>query len=166
MYAQLIGEGSRLMKSIIQTIATEELAGIVNQSTSKIEVMSKLGYKGRSGGVSNMLTTRLDADGIDYSHFTTKVAKPLEEVMVENSTFNTQTLKERIIAEGIIPYVCSCCGNDGTWMGNPLTLQLDHINGVNNDHRKENLRFLCPNCHSQTTTFGGRNIRKSVAKAV
>lgn len=42
-------------------------------------------------------------------------------------------------------------------MNKDITLQLDHINGVNDDNRIENLRFLCPNCHSQTSTFTGRN---------
>ena len=78
--------------------------------------------------------------------------------MVENSTYqNTTKLKERIIREGIIPYECALCGNKGEWNGKKLVLQLDHINGKHFDHRKENLRFLCPNCHSQTETFSGKN---------
>ena len=52
--------------------------------------------------------------------------------------------------------VCACCGNAGRWQGQPLTLQLDHVNGRYNDNRLENLRWLCPNCHSQTETFAGR----------
>lgn len=54
------------------------------------------------------------------------------------------------------------CGNKGFWRGKKLTLQLDHKNGVNNDNRLENLRFLCPNCHSQTDTFCGRNKKRKV----
>lgn len=49
------------------------------------------------------------------------------------------------------------CGNIGEWQGQKLVLQLDHINGKNNDHRIENLRFLCPNCHSITETYAGKN---------
>ena len=49
-------------------------------------------------------------------------------------------------------------GNEGKWQGQDLSLQLDHINGVNNDHRVKNLRFLCPNCYSQTDTYGGKNV--------
>ena len=49
-------------------------------------------------------------------------------------------------------------------MNSKLTLQLDHINGINNDNRKENLRFLCPNCHSQTDTFAGRNLKNILFK--
>lgn len=81
--------------------------------------------------------------------------------MVEDSSYqNTTKLKERIIAANIIPYECAICGNKGEWQGQKLVLQLDHINGKHFDHRKENLRFLCPNCHSQTHTFSGRNKKK------
>lgn len=46
-------------------------------------------------------------------------------------------------------------------MNKKITLQLDHINGINNDNRVENLRFLCPNCHSQTSTYTGKNTKKN-----
>jgi 5-methylcytosine-specific restriction endonuclease McrA len=86
--------------------------------------------------------------------------RELEEILVENSTYTNRTaLKTRLLKEGLITYECAICKNKGEWNGNPLTLQLDHINGINNDHRLENLRFLCPNCHSQTNTFSGRNKR-------
>lgn len=54
-------------------------------------------------------------------------------------------------------YVCAQCGLLPIWRGGELTLQIDHINGVGWDDRFENLRFLCPNCHSQTDTYCGRN---------
>lgn len=86
--------------------------------------------------------------------------QPIESILIKNSTYlNRTALKKRLIEEKIIPYECTICGNKGEWNNYPLTLQLDHINGINNDNRKENLRFLCPNCHSQTTTFSGRNKR-------
>jgi hypothetical protein len=49
------------------------------------------------------------------------------------------------------------CGVGKFWQGRPITLQIDHTNGIDGDHRIENLRFMCPNCHSQTETFCGRN---------
>lgn len=58
-----------------------------------------------------------------------------------------------------VPYLCAECGLDPScWNGRPLVLHLDHANGVKDDHRLNNLRWLCPNCHSQTETYGGRNI--------
>jgi 5-methylcytosine-specific restriction endonuclease McrA len=66
-------------------------------------------------------------------------------------------LKSRLLKEKLIEYKCVKCGNTGEWQGEPLSLQLDHINGNNKDHRLENLRLLCPNCHSQTKTYSGKN---------
>ena len=65
-------------------------------------------------------------------------------------------MKARLIKEGYIEYKCAICGIKD-WLGQPLSLQLDHINGINDDHRLENLRLLCPNCHSQTDTYAGKN---------
>jgi len=69
------------------------------------------------------------------------------------------TLKRRLLKENKIKNECSICGLS-EWNLKPLTLVLDHINGINNDDRTENLRLLCPNCNSQTSTFCGRNIKK------
>ena len=71
--------------------------------------------------------------------------------------YATDKLKKRLVKEGILEYNCSSCGMKDEWNDKPITLQLDHINGVNNDHRLDNLRLLCPNCHSQTDTWCGRN---------
>lgn len=69
-------------------------------------------------------------------------------------------LKKKLIEEGYIEDVCVECGNDGEWNRKPITLELDHINGDRYDNRLENLRVLCPNCHSQTPTYKGRNTKK------
>ena len=66
-------------------------------------------------------------------------------------------VKKRIIKENIIKYECSECDIGGIWRDKKLSLHLDHINGDGWDHRLENLRFLCPNCHSQTETYCGKN---------
>jgi len=67
-------------------------------------------------------------------------------------------IRKTIIRDNLIPYECQECGNTGEYNGQPLALHLDHINGIKNDHTLSNLRFLCPNCHSQTDTYCGRNI--------
>ena len=81
-------------------------------------------------------------------------------ILVINSTYSRTNLKPRLISENILEYKCIECGNTGEWNGKPITLQLDHVNGVYNDNRVENLRFLCPNCHSQTDTFRSKNKSK------
>jgi hypothetical protein len=85
---------------------------------------------------------------------------PDELVFVKNSTYsNGKQIKKRMIKNGI-EYICSECKMGDEWNGKPITLQLDHINSIHNDNRIENLRFLCPNCHSQTDGFAGRSSQK------
>lgn len=85
---------------------------------------------------------------------------PLSEVLVKNSSYSRGSLKRRLVSEGVLKEVCTICGLSSQWHGNRLSLQLDHINGVYNDNRIENLRMLCPNCHSQTENFSGKKRRK------
>jgi hypothetical protein len=81
-----------------------------------------------------------------------------EEIFVEHSRYvtNRVLLKERYIQFTGAAVECVLCGQGPVWQGILLTLQLDHINGVNDDHRVENLRLLCPNCHTQTHSYAGR----------
>ncbi len=67
-------------------------------------------------------------------------------------------VKGRLIRAGLLTNRCEECGIT-EWLGKRLTMQLDHINGVKNDNRLANLRMLCPNCHSQTDTYSGKNMR-------
>ncbi|WP_338933320.1 HNH endonuclease signature motif containing protein [Streptomyces netropsis] len=59
-------------------------------------------------------------------------------------------------------HVCSACGIGGTWQGKRLVLEIDHINGDRLDNRVDNLRYLCPSCHSQTRTFSNRSPRRTI----
>jgi Zn finger protein HypA/HybF involved in hydrogenase expression len=81
----------------------------------------------------------------------------LDEILVENSTYTSRdNIKKRLLKKNLLKYECSHC-SISDWNEKPLSLRLEHINGVNNDHRIENLCLLCPNCHSQTSTYAGRN---------
>ena len=82
---------------------------------------------------------------------------PLEEVLNgDHPYYQTGKLKRQILKHQTLPYECAECGIT-EWHGKELSLHLDHINGDSSDHRIQNLRFLCPNCHSQTDTYCGRN---------
>ena len=83
-----------------------------------------------------------------------------EDVFVENSTYARHRLKDRIIKQQMIPYECECCSIGPEWHGRPMPLILDHINGVSNDNRLENLRFVCSNCDSQLDTYKSKNRKR------
>ena len=83
------------------------------------------------------------------------IEAPLEEILQGlHPNYSSTKLKSRLIEAGIKQWKCEIidCGIS-TWLGEPITLELDHINGNNSDHRLENVRILCPNCHSQTPTY-------------
>lgn len=81
---------------------------------------------------------------------------PLADILNgKHPQYQTYKLKNRLIAARILKYVCSCCGIS-SWNGEKLALHLDHIDGNRTNHSLENLRMLCPNCHSQTSTFGNK----------
>lgn len=73
-----------------------------------------------------------------------------------NQPLTRAGIRKRIIKENLLPYKCSKCELN-EWLGKKISLHLDHIDGNNNNHDLDNLRFLCPNCHSQTSTYTGRN---------
>lgn len=98
---------------------------------------------------------------IDISHFS--VAKPntLENQLIKDSKgLSGVRLRKYLLKKKIVENKCSVCNCLPVWNNKPLTLQVDHINGNHFDNRIENLRLICPNCHSQTDTYTGRNVAK------
>jgi hypothetical protein len=83
--------------------------------------------------------------------------QPLEQILVEHSTFSRGHLKNRLYREGVKSPVCELCGQGELWRGERMSLILDHVNGVGDDHRLENLRIVCPNCAATLSTHCGRN---------
>jgi hypothetical protein len=91
-------------------------------------------------------------------------AKPLPEVLVENSTYNRRSLKHRLFEEGLKERRCELCGQDENWRGRVMGLILDHINGVRDDNRLTNLRIVCPNCAATLDTHCGRKNRTIIER--
>ena len=145
----------------------EQFAAAWKSSESIRQVALKLGLDAR-GEAYRVIQRGADDLGLKSDHMKpygfnneTKrnqhTANPLRNILVKNSTYtNTASLKSRLIKNGDLIYKCKICGID-THNGKKIVLQIDHINGDKLDHRIKNLRLICPNCHSQTKTYRGRN---------
>lgn len=157
------------MTNKIYECTDEQFVELIKNSTNVSEVLFKLGYtvKGNSWGYSQ-IRRRMSDLGLVFSDFKGKSALKIgserivnpEKLLSENSNHQRTVLRRYVIKEKLIPYKCAICGTT-EWNGKTLSLELDHINGINNDNRLENLRFLCPNCHSQTSTYGSRNQQRN-----
>lgn len=151
-----------------ENITDSEFRKAVEDNFCIRDVVGSLGYSRSSGSMAIFVKERIRKMKLDTSHFLGRKSKPggtprydLSEILVKDSKYeNIDRLKRRILKEKLIEYKCEKCGNAGEWQGKELVLQLGHKNGKHNDHRLENLCFLCPNCHSQTSTYSGKNIGK------
>ncbi len=150
--------------SIIYFPTKEEFQEIVKSHNTLAEIIR---YFGLGSGNYKTLKARLKSDNIDYSHIKLGLdsckskpsifKKDISEYLKEGIVIWGSRLKQRLIREKILENKCAICGQGPEWNNKELVLQLDHINGIRSDNRLENLRIICPNCHTQTPTFSGRN---------
>lgn len=150
------------VKSKLDLISDDDFVRFVLNANTISEITEMVGYapSRKSDGI---ISKRIKSMGLSTAHFKNwnSVSKiPTEQLLVINSEANNQTIKKRVVSESLLSYECAICANKGEWQNKPIVLHLDHINGNNKDNRLINLRLLCPNCHSQTDTYGGRNINK------
>ena len=132
------------------------------------EALRRLGLV-PAGGNHASLRKRIERYGISTDHFDpywaqhqprTSQAIPLDEILIENSTYHRNHLKRRLYDSGLKKRRCELCGQAEDWNGRELALILDHINGVPTDNRLENLQIVCPNCAATLDTHCGRKNRR------
>jgi Zn finger protein HypA/HybF involved in hydrogenase expression len=142
----------------------DQLAAAVKSNTNFADVARSLGLvpTGKNG---TTIKRYIELLKLDMSHFTHRCPNPIkhtllyEEVFCENSKVRGSKLARRLKKLNIFPYQCEC-GNTGVWNNKPLTLHVDHKDGTNSNNLPENLRWLCPNCHSQTPTYARTKFKK------
>jgi len=145
-----------------------EFITAVKSSNSIREALLKLNLKA-AGGNYQCFHKRIEELNLSIDHFTDpkewnkgKKLGPKRKIeeYLNGVPILSHKLKLRLIAEGLKEHKCECCGITH-WNNKPTPLELDHINGNNQDNRLENLRMLCPNCHAQTDTYRGKNKTKT-----
>jgi hypothetical protein len=145
---------------------SDEFKDIIKSSNSLSDVCSKMNLV-KSYGNRKTIKKYIKLNNLDMSHFHIikhKVSgkkNKLDDILIENSTYsNNNNLKERLYKEGIKERKCVLCGQNEYWNNMKISLILDHINGINDDNRIENLRIVCPNCNAGLDTFSGKNMKK------
>ena len=146
---------------------------IIKKSQNLTEAIINLDLKPRG---SNYLTVKkyIKLYSLDTSHFLSITPKVLEnlkksrdsrklnldEILVENRTYNTSLLKKRLFENGLKKNECEICGQNDIWQGKKISLIIDHIDGRHNNNLLENLRIICPNCNATLDTHCGKNKKK------
>jgi Zn finger protein HypA/HybF involved in hydrogenase expression len=148
----------------------QQLRDAIKNSYSYRSVLNKLGLR-EAGGNYAQIKRYISEYKLNTEHFKGmgwsaglkgigKPLIPLEKILVKNSLFQSYKLKKRLFDAKLKFKQCEECGWNKTTKDGRLPLELDHINGDSKDNRLENLRILCPNCHSLKSTHRGRNIKK------
>ena len=148
----------------------EQLIKAVQENKSIAGVIKQLGLK-PAGGNYQTVNNKIKELNLDISHFTgqgwniglkfnPKPIIPIDEILVKDSNYQSYKLAKRLIKEGYKERKCECC-NLTEWLGEPIKLELHHINGCHTDNRLENLQLLCPNCHSYTENWRGRGKKRA-----
>jgi hypothetical protein len=148
------------------TFTEPQVREAVAESSNWTEVMRRLN-RCPTGNSRRTVMKYVRLWGISTTHFDPTASKrrarerrriPLGQILVKGSTYSRRALKQRVYDAGIKERACELCGQGELWRGRRMSLILDHINGVRNDNRLENLRIVCPNCAATLETHCGRKL--------
>ena len=148
----------------------KDLRKAVEYSTSKRQVLNKLGLV-EAGGNYEQIGKYIKEYKIDIKHFlgkgsnkgkilNRKCVYDIKDILVRDSNFQSFKLKKRLFKEKLKNEKCEICGWAKRSIDGRIPLELDHINGDHHDNRINNLRILCPNCHSLQETHRGKNKKR------
>lgn len=149
----------------------------VKESVCFTELFKKMGLTNETKNYT-VVKRLLNSLNINFNHFDGEKyridklkncllpKKTLDDVLVEHSTYNRTDLKRRLYKAGLKKHECELCGQGEEWKGKKMGLILDHINGISNDNRLENLRIVCPNCNATLDTHCGKNKKKKLKEFV
>lgn len=146
----------------------EQLENACLKAKSYRTVLNQLGLK-EAGGNYATIKKKIEEFQIDISHFTGRgwnaglkfkpnPAIPLCDILISDSNYQSSKLRKRLLKEGYFDHKCYNC-NLTEWMGSPITLELEHIDGNHSNNSIDNLTLLCPNCHALTPTWRGRKLK-------
>lgn len=157
-------DGSLIEKKIYSKYTEDELKRVIKTCKNVKHVCITLQIHYSYG---NHIKSFIESNKIDTSHFITNEKSrkiPIEDRLVEKSyNIKSDTIK-RYLLKNKVKNECNICKMPPIWNNKLLNFQLDHINGDHHDNRIENLRLICPNCHTQTDTFTGKNTRTYIEK--
>ena len=155
-----IRKKARYLKLKVEKVNIEEIKEVVSQSYSFSDVFRKLN-KSKSGDSYRVIKKIIEKNKIDISHFNPYVNNiknlinseiPIEEYLKNGTSISSNKLKLKLYKYNLKKRLCEKCGQNEYWNGEKMSLILDHINGISNDNRIENLRILCPNCNATLPT--------------
>lgn len=160
----------RIRTSPIWKLSKEDFDTLCRKHFSMASIIRSFGLEAEAGNY-NTLKRRIKEDGIDISHIKMGLDSNRGRRFIRKYTLESirdaingglikdnSTVRRAVQKWKLIPFeVCAICKMKPSWNGMPLTLVMDHINGKHSDHHLTNLRFICPNCNSQTPTFSDRN---------
>ncbi|MDX9783083.1 MAG: hypothetical protein RBT35_08990 [Bacteroidales bacterium] len=158
-----------MTKAKWEAFSEEEIRNLFKQSESYREVSLKMGYSPNGGSATQTMKNLIKKFSIDISHFTHngnskntgRFKTPIEDYLDNKQPITSHKLRLRLLQEEYFEHKCQSCGLS-EWLGNPIPLELHHRDGNKLNNNLDNLKMVCPNCHTLTDTYKSKNVKKNL----